>query len=135
MQLTRTTAVLTHRWEQHLRPHGITLTQFNVLRILRGAGEGGLCRHQVASRLVTPVPDVTRLLDRMVRAGLVTRGRVDSDRRVVKTCITPAGLHVLRELDVSAPSIAEEQLAHLSEEEVDTLNRLLEAIRYPPAPL
>ena len=132
VQLSRTTAVLTHGWEQHLRPHGITLTQFNVLRILRGAGEGGLCRHQVAARLVTPVPDVTRLLDRMVRDGLVTRSRGDSDRRVVKTCITAAGLEVLRDLDVSALTISREKLGHLSDEDVDLLNRLLEAVRYPP---
>ncbi len=132
-QLARTAAVLTHAWEQHFRSCGITLTQFNVLRILRGAGEGGLCRHEVASRLVTPVPDVSRLLDRMVRAGLVTRTRGVADRRMVKACITRQGLAILGELDQSAPALAEEQLAHLSDDQIRTLIALLETVRYPHA--
>ncbi len=130
-QLARTTAVLTHAWEQHLRSFGITLTQFNVLRILRGAGEDGMCRHEIASRLVTPVPDVSRLLDRMVRASLVTRTRGIADRRMVKACITREGLAVLSELDQIAPSMAEQQLAHLSDDQIRTLIDLLEMARYP----
>ena len=132
-QLARTAAVLTHAWEQHLRRFGITLTQFNVLRILRGAGEDGMCRHEIASRLITPVPDVSRLLDRMVLAGLVTRTRGSFDRRMVKACITEAGLAVLSELDQTAPSMAEQQLAHLSDDQIRTLIDLLESARYPQA--
>ena len=131
VQLARTNALLVHQWEQHLRPHGITLTQFNVLRILRGAGESGLCRHEVADRLVTPMPDASRLLDRMVRAGLVTRTRNATDRRMVKTCITARGLAILQELDGSSLSVADRQFAHLSSEDVGQLIRLLEKVRYP----
>jgi DNA-binding MarR family transcriptional regulator len=94
LSIARTAAVLQHASEQALKAHGITLTQYNVLRILRGAGEKGLCRHEIASRLITPVPDVSRLLDRMVRAGLVTRTRDKHDRRLVASCITHARTHL-----------------------------------------
>ena len=135
LQMARTTAVLTHAWEQSLRRHGVTLTQYNVLRILRGAGSPGLCRHEVASRLVTQVPDVSRLLDRMMRAGLVTRTRNITDRRLVTACITPAGLHLLEQLDVPSYGISDEQLAHMSDQEVETLIELLEVAReHPTAP-
>ena len=102
-----------------------------MLRILRGAGEAGLCRHEIASRLITPVPDVSRLLDRMVLAGLVTRTRGLSDRRMVKACITLPGLALLGELDRTTPGMAEKQLGHLSDDQVRMLIDLLESARYP----
>ncbi len=134
LQMARTTAILTHAWEQALRIHGITVTQYNVLRILRGAGARGLCRHEVASRLITQVPDVSRLLDRMMRAGLVTRTRDVEDRRLVNACITPQGLTILSALDAPSQSIADEQLAHVPDEELRTLIRLLESVRLVTPP-
>ncbi len=131
IQMARTTAVLTHAWEQALRIQGITLTQYNVLRILRGAGEEGLCRHEVGARLVTQVPDVSRLLDRMMRGGLVTRTRGVADRRMVKARITERGLAILHHLDVPSHTIIENQLAHLSDAEIQQLIQLLEAARAP----
>ena len=65
LSIMRTAALLEHQVAQALKPHGVTATQYNVLRILRGAGSEGLCRNEVGDRLVTTVPDVTRLLDRM----------------------------------------------------------------------
>ena len=131
LQLARTTAVLMHAWDQSLRLRGITATQYNVLRILRGAGAAGLCRHEIAARLITQVPDVSRLRDRMMRAGLVTRTRRVEDRRVVTACITAMGLALLEELDVPSESFADEMLSHFPEAKVDLLIELLEAARTP----
>ncbi len=132
LQLARTHAVVSHAWEQDLRRHGITSTQYNVLRILRGAGAAGLCRHEVASRLVAQVPDVSRLLDRMMLSGMVTRTRSDEDRRLVKARITTKGLGILKELDEPSVALPDRLLAHLSDDEVQTLIALLEVIRTPP---
>ena len=134
LAMARTTAVLTHAWEQALRRHGITLTQYNVLRILRGAGSSGLCRHGVASRLVTPVPDVSRLLDRMMRAGLVTRTRGTEDRRIVQACITARGLALLAKLDLPSYTVADAQLAHMPDDDLRTLIQLLETARNDAGP-
>jgi DNA-binding MarR family transcriptional regulator len=133
LSMARTTAVLTHAWEQSLRKHDITLTQYNVLRILRGAGPNGLCRHEVASRLVTQVPDVSRLLDRMMRAGVLTRTRDTTDRRMVKACITEEGLQILSQLDAPSYAVADKQLAHMSEDDLHKLIQLLETARASPA--
>ena len=129
LSLSRTSALLTHSWTQRLRPYGVTLTQYNVLRILRGAGEAGLSRQEVSERLVTQVPDVSRLLDRMAAAGLVMRARGQADRRVVSSCITEKGLGVLKELDEPSYVIADEQLAHMPDEEVSQLVALLDKVR------
>ena len=133
LQMARTTAKLTHAWEQALRRRGITFTQYNVLRILRGSAEHGLCRHEVSSRLLTQVPDVSRLLDRMTRAGLVVRDRDTADRRVVKARITEKGLAILRDLDVPSYAIADEQLAHMPDEALQQLIELLETARSAPS--
>ncbi|MDX1502259.1 MAG: MarR family transcriptional regulator, partial [Thermoanaerobaculia bacterium] len=82
-----------------LAPHGLTATQYNVLRILRGARPEALPCRTVGARMVAPVPDVTRLLDRLERAGWVERRRDAADRRVVTARITPAGLDLLAALD------------------------------------
>ncbi len=129
LSLARTASLLTHAWEQCLRPYGITFTQYNVLRILRGAGVTGLCRHAIASRLVTQVPDVSRLLDRMVLAGLVTRTRDGADRRLVQAAITDKGLAVLSELDVPSYRLVDEQLAHMPDEDLRLLIQFLETAR------
>jgi DNA-binding MarR family transcriptional regulator len=75
ISILRTAAVVAHAFEEFLKPHGITATQYNVLRILRGAVPEGLCRNEIRDRMVTPVPDVTRLLDRLEALGLVVRSR------------------------------------------------------------
>mgnify|MGYP002622256138 CR=1 FL=1 len=98
LALQRTAAVFDHAFSEAMKPWGITPTQYNVLRILRGAGDKGLCRHEIGDRMVTRVPDVTRLLDRMEAAGLIERGetrRVFSGRRVSPWHMTPAGRQAL----------------------------------------
>lgn len=99
LSIGRTWAVLEHSFSEALKPYGITPTQYNVLRILRGAGEAGLCRAEVMDRMLTRVPDVTRLLDRMEAAGLISRERDAADRRYVTTRITEKGLALLDELE------------------------------------
>jgi DNA-binding MarR family transcriptional regulator len=132
LQVARTAAVLSHTLDHTLRVYGITQTQYNVLRILRGAGPSGLCRHEVATRLVTLVPDVSRLLDRMTQAELLTRTRDPKDRRLVKACITEKGLKILAELDGPSSTLADERFSHISDADLRQLITLLEAVRETP---
>ena len=129
LSVERTAAVLRHAIAEALRAFGITPSQYNVLRILRGAGEGGLCRHEVADRLVTQVPDVTRLLDRMEEGGLVVRERSAEDRRLVSTRVTSQGLALLDRIDEPMARLHERQLAHLTPEQLRTLIDLLALAR------
>lgn len=129
--LQRTAAVLEHAFECRLKDSGITATQYNVLRILRGAGPAGLCRNEVGQRMVRRVPDVTRLLDRLEDTGLVGRTRGD-DRRFVTTRITPKGLEVLEDLEAVVSGFLDEHLGHLSGDQLASLCSLLSAVRNPP---
>ncbi len=99
LSLGRTWALLDHALAEALKPHGITPTQYNVLRILRGAGQDGLCRSEVMERMIARVPDATRLLDRLAAAGLIARVRNPDDRRFVTTHVTEEGIRLLAELD------------------------------------
>lgn len=127
--VVRTAAELEHSVAELLKPHGITQTQYNVLRILRGAGDEGLSRNQVRDRMVAPVPDATRLLDRLAASGLIRRARDAADRRFVTTRITDEGLRVLDALDEPVLDLHREQFAALDEEEIRTLVGLLDRVR------
>jgi DNA-binding MarR family transcriptional regulator len=129
LSVLRTAALLGSAVAETLKPHGLTPTQYNVLRILRGAGDGGLCRHEVGDRLVTPVPDVTRLLDRLEAAALIRRHRDPEDRRQVRARITPQGLRRLATLDGVLDALHRQQLGHLEEEQLRTLTDVLAAAR------
>lgn len=126
LSLGRTWAVLEHQLAEALKPYGITPTQYNVLRILRGAGEKGLCRGEVMERMIARVPDASRLLDRMEAAGLIERARDTKDRRFVTTRITEEGLRVLEELDEPVLALHRRQFAALDEER---LSRIIELLR------
>ena len=132
LAVERTAAVLMHRFGDALKPHGITPTQYNVLRILRGAGPAGLGRNEIRDRLVAQVPDVTRLLDRMEDAGLVERERGESDRRLVTTRITRHGLQLLKRLDAPVLELHRRHLGHLSPGQLRTLIDLLATARAGP---
>lgn len=111
-----------------LEPEGVTLQQYNVLRILRGAGEGGLPTLAVAERMIERTPGVTRLIDRMERKGLVTRKRCTEDRRRVWCRITPAGLELLAGLDAPI-NASDDSLAEVLDDReivelIDYLDRL-----------
>ncbi|HEY3258090.1 MAG TPA: MarR family transcriptional regulator, partial [Gemmatimonadaceae bacterium] len=112
-----------------LKSYDVTPTQFNVLRILRGAGNKGLCREDIRERLISQVPDVTRLLDRLEEAGLVGRERDAHDRRLVTTRITDAGLELLGNLDRPISEAHRKQLGHMTKAELRSLISLLEKAR------
>ncbi|HTQ59330.1 MAG TPA: MarR family transcriptional regulator [Candidatus Solibacter sp.] len=115
--------------EQLLKPHGLTGTQYNVLRILRGAEPGGLACSGIGERMISHDPDMTRLLDRMEKIGLITRARQADDRRVVKTRITPAGLALLKSLDQPVRELHKRQFRHMPPARLKTLAQLLEDVR------
>lgn len=129
LNLLRTSALLEHAAASFLKEHGLTLTQYNALRILRGAGPKGLCRNEVSQRMVKPVTDATRLLDRMAAAGWVKRDREDGDRRFVTARITRAGLDLLGMLDDEVTGFHERQLGHMSKRDLSELTRLLGSAR------
>jgi len=110
--------------------HGITAAQYNVLRILRGAGEALPCQ-EIAGRMITQLPDITRLVDRLEEAGLVERSRTAEDRRVVLTKVTEPGLRLLGGLDGPVSALHKAQLGHLTGDELAELNRLLVKARGP----
>jgi DNA-binding MarR family transcriptional regulator len=112
-----------------LKPHDLSPTQYNVLRILRGAGKEGRKCGEISERLVTRDPDITRLLDRLAKRGLIVRERSETDRRVVFTRIAPAGLELLANLDGPITDAHKRQFAHLDPEQLATLSRLLELVR------
>jgi DNA-binding MarR family transcriptional regulator len=130
LSIERTAAILSHAVADALRPYGITPTQYNVLRILRGAGEQGLCRNEVRDRLVAQVPDVTRLLDRMEEMGFVDRERAADDRRMVFTRITRKGIQLLARIDEPVTRLHQRQLGHLGAAKLRTLIRLLAEVRH-----
>ena len=131
LNVGRTQAMLHEGLEQVLRPYNLSATQYNVLRILRGAEPGGLCRNELRDRLLTRMPDVTRLLDRMEEAGLVTRERDTSDRRLVTTRLTERGRELVDALDGPVAEEHERRLGHLGEERLRVLVRLLTLVRHP----
>jgi DNA-binding MarR family transcriptional regulator len=129
LNLARTADVL-QRWEVDLlKPVDLTASQYNILRILRGAGSDGHRCAEIGARMISRDPDITRLLDRLEKRGLVRRARDAEDRRVVTTRITDAGLKLLATLDEPVESTQRKLLGHLSRTDLETLNRLLEAAR------
>lgn len=131
MSLMRTAAVVQDEIERLLRTFGITAAQYNVLRILRGAGSGGLGRNEIRDRLVTRMPDVTRLLDRMEAAGLVRRERDGDDRRCVQAILTPAGAAVLERTDGPVQDLILQIFGVLPHERLRDLIDALGTIRAP----
>jgi len=116
LSVLRTAALLQHQLNEALRPIGITELQYNVLRILRGAGSEGLCGREISERLVSKVPDVSRLLDRMEDMQLLRRERDATDRRHVTTRITPKGLRTLDEATPRLEAVERERFGHLDAE-------------------
>ncbi len=115
--------------EQLTRTSELTGTQYNVLRILRGAGPEGMACREIGDRMITHDPDITRLLDRMEKRGLITRERQKDDRRVVKTRITPHGLELLKPLEQPMRDLHKRQFRHMAGARLKTLHDLLEETR------
>jgi DNA-binding MarR family transcriptional regulator len=131
LNTVRTADYLLRAEAEVLREEDLTTPLYNVLRILRGAGTEGLSCGAVSSRMVTRDSDITRLIDRLVQRGLVTRERDAADRRVVLSRITERGLTLLRRLDQPIAACHQRLLRHLTAEQVRTLSRLLELARQP----
>jgi DNA-binding MarR family transcriptional regulator len=99
LSILRTASELSHAADKFLRKFEITQQQYNVLRILRGAGAEGLCRNEISARMVAATPDMSRLLDRMEKSGWITRERAEDDRRQVSTFITDSGQKLLKMIE------------------------------------
>jgi DNA-binding MarR family transcriptional regulator len=125
LSILRTAALLDHQASEALKPYGITTTQYNVLRILRGAGRPGLCGREVAERLISAVPDVSRLLDRMEDLGLITRERDPADRRHVTAQISEKGLDVLEQ---ATPGLEDLEEAWFKDIDSEALQPLIDAL-------
>jgi DNA-binding MarR family transcriptional regulator len=117
-----------------VEPHGLTLQQYNVLRILRGAEGKGLPTLDIAERMIEQAPGITRLLDRLEKKGLVKRERCPQDRRQVTVLITAPGLRLLAGLDEAMSKADDALLERLGARRAVTLIRLLEALRKPKSP-
>ena len=132
LNVVRTADVLQRELTDLFRPFDLSQTQYNVLRILRGAldeAEGGLACGEIAARMITRDPDVTRLLDRLEKRALISRSRDEKDRRIVFARITSAGKKLLAELDPRVAEAHKERLGHMSREDLRQLIALLEAAR------
>lgn len=130
VNLMRTTDLLTGPWAQHLKRHeGLSQSQYNILRILRGAHPGGHRISDIAERMITRDPDVTRLVDRLVERGLARRKRDTADRRVVLVEITAAGIALLERLDPVLTQLTRACLAGLSSARLRELDALLNELR------
>jgi MarR family transcriptional regulator, organic hydroperoxide resistance regulator len=126
--LLRTAAIVDHATDESLRPLGLTGTQFNVLRILRGAGDSGLCGREVGERMITRVPDVPRLLERLEKAGLISRERDPNDRRHVTARITKKGLDLVDEA-VKIANPIEGRFENLTKDQLKAFIDVLDALR------
>lgn len=129
LSMLRTVERLSRGVAETLAGAELTPTQYNALRILRGAGSEGLSCREIGERMVTTVPDVTRLLDRLEARGLISRERPAHNRRQVITRVTDEGLRLLAELDEPVAESHRRLAGHLGEKQLKTLNRLLEALR------
>ena len=129
LDLLRTADVLTRGADWVLKVENLSQTQYNVLRILRGAGLGGLPTLDIAERMIEQAPGITRLLDRLEGKKLVRRERPSDNRRQVLCYITKPGLDLLQELDTPVRNQGKQALHPLNESEIEELLRLLELAR------
>jgi DNA-binding MarR family transcriptional regulator len=133
LNLLRTSDCLNRAFHVRTREWGVTSTQYNVLRILRGAHPNGLTCSAIGSRMIAAEPDITRLLSRLKALKLIRQQRDPHDRRVVRTKISETGLDLLRKMDPVIQRFPVELLGHLEDAEVAELIRLLELARKPIA--
>ncbi len=132
LTIQRTADDLSQKFEQFLKPWGVSGTQYNVLRILRGAGPEGLRCGEIGERMVAHDPDITRLLDRMEKAGWIERARHARDRRVVLTHINRRGLDLLKQIDKPIEEFTRQLGSHIPERRFRELIDILDEIRNQP---
>ncbi|MES2393466.1 MAG: MarR family transcriptional regulator [Acidobacteriota bacterium] len=129
LSLLRTASEVSYAADQFFRPFDITPSQYNVLRILRGAGSEGLCRNQISERMVTATPDMSRLLNRMEKAGWVARERAEDDRRQVFAHITQAGMKMLEKLEGPTADFVKRLFAGTAASDLKTVLKVNDQIR------
>jgi MarR family transcriptional regulator, organic hydroperoxide resistance regulator len=132
ISMLRTADTVRRRLAHVIEPHGITLQQYNVLRILRGARPDPMPTLEIGERLIERTPGITRLLDRLEEKGLVRRERCATDRRLVHAWITESGLELLATLETPVDQADEAAVAALTPDERIQLLRLLESVRADP---
>lgn len=128
LEMARTTDLLSRRVSLLLKTEDLSGTQYNVLRILRGASDGLPCG-EIGSRMITRDPDITRLLDRLEKRSLISRCRETKDRRMVMAKITLEGIQLLSRMDEPVREVLRGQLGHLGRERLRTLIELLQVAR------
>jgi len=128
LELCRTTDLLSRRLSVVLKAEDLSANQYNVLRILRGAPDGLPCG-EIGNRMITRDPDITRLLDRLEKRGLIARSRETKDRRMVMGRITPDGIKLLSRMDEPVREAHRAQLGHLGRERLRALIGLLQVAR------
>ena len=129
VSILRTAALIERHFAQVVARSGITVQQYNVLRILRGAGTDGLPTLVIRDRMIHAAPGITRLLDKLEKAGLARRDRSSPDRRQVFCHITPRGLEVLTDLEEEMRRADDYAVGNLTEDEQGELIKLLEGVR------
>ena len=129
LTLQRTSDELVGESSALLKSFGVTVAQYNALRIVRGSGPMGIPTHEVGRRLIKRDPDVPRLLERLVAAGLVKRHRCSEDRRVTRCILTPAGAELLEQVAPRLEALHARQFGMLSEAEQVQLVKLLDRVR------
>jgi DNA-binding MarR family transcriptional regulator len=129
LALMRTADQVSGRGADMMKEFDVSPTQYNCLRILRGAGKLGLACSEIGERMINRDPDITRLIDRLEKRGLVERHRENRDRRVITTRITTAGLELLKKMDRPVDEFNRKLLGGLGEQQLRTLIRLLEEVR------
>lgn len=129
LNLMRTADCLQREFQRRSREWGVTSTQYNVLRILRGSHPEGLTCTSLGNRMITAEPDITRLLRRLSALGLIRQKRDTADRRVVRTFISTKGLHLLEQMDPVIKQTPHEMLGHMNAQQIDQLIALTEEAR------
>ena len=132
LNLQRTADVLMRGVAEALKAADLSPTQYNVLRILKGAGAPGLACREIGERMVTRDPDITRLLDRMEESGLVARSRDEKDRRVVTAKITEKGAKLAKQMEQPLLDLHRRQFGHLGARKLRALVECLESVREEP---
>ncbi len=129
LNLARTSEQLQQKASELMKTYQLTGTQYNMLRILRGAGSEGVTCSQAGERMVTHDPDITRLLDRLEARKLILRERSREDRRVVVTRISNEGLELVNSMDAPVNGFMKKHLGHLGKQKLEQLIELLESLR------
>ncbi|QDV72189.1 MarR family winged helix-turn-helix transcriptional regulator [Botrimarina mediterranea] len=133
LNIVRTATRLIEAGERVLKPHGISGPLYNILRIVRGIGGDGVPSGEIGVQMVTPTPDVTRLVDRLEKLQLAARSRKEGDRRVVLVRLTPKGRRLLTKLDPIIEQMHRDTLGHLTPSELRSINELMVRVRDSPA--